>query len=61
MEVSLMKNKNEKIIPTSLIDEMQKVKSDFKILPHDIIEGMLHDMSSEEKEVLLRLYVFEKI
>lgn len=56
-----MENKNEKIIPTSLIDEMQKVKSDFKILPHDIIESMLHDMSSEEKEVLLRLYVFEKI
>ena len=39
----------ENCVSTELIDEMAKVKSDFTIL----------SMSSEEKEVLLRLYIYE--
>lgn len=49
----------ENCVSTELIDEMAKVKSDFTILSKDIIENMLKDMSSEEKEVLLRLYIYE--
>lgn len=49
----------ENCVSTELIDEMAKVKSDFTILSNDIIENMLKDMSSEEKEVLLRLYIYE--
>lgn len=49
----------ENYVSTELIDEMAKVKSDFTILSKDIIENMLKDMSSEEKEVLLRLYIYE--
>ena len=54
-EVKLMDNK---YVSTELIDEMAKVKDDFKILPKDIIEGMLEDMTAEEKDLLLRLYIF---
>lgn len=43
-----------------LIEEMKEVKSDFEILPEDIIEDMLADMTSEEKDTLLRLYIYEK-
>lgn len=43
-----------------LIEEMKKVKSDFEILSEDIIEDMLTDMTSEEKDTLLRLYIYEK-
>lgn len=53
----------ENCVSIELIDEMAKVKSDFTIftiLSKDIIENMLKDMSSEEKEVLLRLYIYEK-
>lgn len=50
-----MKNAN-----LELIDEMKKVKSDFEILSEDIIEDMLTDMTSEEKDTLLRLYIYEK-
>ena len=50
---------SERYVKTELIDEMAKVKSDFKILSHDIIEEMLQDMTPDEKEVLLRLYIYE--
>lgn len=49
-----------KNISLELIDEMEKVKSDFEILSEDIIENMLADMTSEEKDVLLRLYIYGK-
>ena len=48
---------DNKYVSTELIDEMAKVKDDFKILPKDIIEGMLEDMTAEEKDLLLRLYI----
>lgn len=54
-EVNLMNNKHASI---ELVDEMAKVKDDFKILPKDIIESMLEDMTAEEKDMLLRLYIF---
>lgn len=54
-KVNLMNNKRASI---ELIDEMAKVKDDFKILPKDIIESMLEDMTAEEKDMLLRLYIF---
>lgn len=46
-------------VSTELIDEMSKVKEDFKILSKDMIEDMLNDMTEEEKEILLRLYIYE--
>lgn len=48
---------DNKYVSTELIDEMAKVKDDFKILPKDIIEGML-EVTAEEKDLLLRLYIF---
>lgn len=48
-----------KNVSLELIEEMQKVKSDFKILSEDIIEDMLVDMTSEEKDALLRLYIYD--
>lgn len=56
MEESIM----EKYVSTEFIDEMKKVKEDFLILSNDVIEEMLKDMTQEEKEVLLRLYIYEK-
>ena len=50
----------EKYVSTEFIDEMKKVKEDFLILSNDVIEEMLKDMTQEEKEVLLRLYIYEK-
>lgn len=41
-------------------DEMVKIKDDFEIMSKDTIEKMLNDMSSNEKETLLRLYIYEK-
>lgn len=49
----------DKQVPIELIDEMIKVKADFKVLSKDIIENMLKDMSEDEKAVLLRLYIYE--
>lgn len=56
MEDSVM----ERYVSTELIDEMEKVKADFLILSKDVIEDVLKDMTQEEKEVLLRLYIYEK-
>lgn len=41
-------------------DEMVKIKDDFEIMSKDTIEEMLNDMSSNEKETLLRLYIYEE-
>lgn len=49
----------EKYITAELVDEMAKVKDDFKIMSKDTIEDRLKDMTQEEKEVLLRLYIFD--
>lgn len=40
---------DNKYVSTELIDEMAKVKDDFKILPKDIIEGMLEVILCQEK------------
>lgn len=42
------------------IDELEKIKNDFKIITPDAIEAMLKDMTVEEKEALLRLYIYER-
>lgn len=47
-------------IATDTIEELKKIKDDFKIMSHDTIEAMLKDMSIKEKEALLRLYIYEK-
>ena len=41
-------------------DEMVKIKDDFEIMSKDTIEEMLNDMSSNEKETLLCLYIYEE-
>lgn len=51
--------KTQKYITIELVDEMTKVKDDFKIMSKDAIEDRLKDMTKEEKEVLLRLYIFD--
>ena len=43
----------DKQVPIELIDEMTKVKADFKVLSKDIIENMLKDMSEDEQLKLL--------
>lgn len=48
-----------KYVNTELIDKIQKIKSGFNSLSHDVIENVLKEMSPEEKEVLLRLYIYE--
>ena len=48
-----------KYVKTELIDKMQEIKSDFNSLSHDVIENMLKEMTPEEKEILLRLYIYE--
>ena len=35
------------------IDELEKIKNDFKIITPDAIEAMLKDMTVEEKGALL--------
>lgn len=54
-----------KYASVEMLDEMAKIKKNFKLLlnadQRDIIEGMLGDMSQEEKDALLRLYIYEKI
>ena len=55
-----MENKYKSI---DMMEEMAKVKKNFKLLlvadQREIIEGMLGDMSQEEKDALLRLYIYE--
>ena len=57
-----MENKYKSI---DMIEEMAKVKKNFRLLlianQHEIIEGMLADMSQEEKDILLRLYIYEDL
>lgn len=50
--------KNEAYVATDLIDKMSKIKSDFKFLPTDAIENILKDMTEEEKNILLKLYIY---
>jgi hypothetical protein len=38
-----------------------KIKGDFKIISKDTIKDILKDITDDEKNVLLRLYIFEKI
>lgn len=47
-------------IAMETIDELEKIKNDFKIITPDAIEAMLKDMTVEEKEALLRLYIYER-
>lgn len=54
---------NNKHASIELIDEMAKVKDDFKILPKDIIESMLEDMTAEERQkghVAAAVYLWNK-
>ena len=57
-----MENKYKSI---DMIDEMAKVKKSFRSLliadQPEIIEGMLGDLSQEEKDILLRLYIYEDL
>lgn len=38
---------------------MAKLKDDFKIMLKDTIEDKLKNLTQEEKEILLRLYIFD--
>ena len=51
--------KTQKYITIELVDKMAKLKDDFKIMLKDTIEDKLKNLTQEEKEILLRLYIFD--
>lgn len=53
------KMKTQKYITIELVDKMAKLKDDFKIMLKDTIEDKLKNLTQEEKEILLRLYIFD--
>lgn len=51
--------KMEKQIPMSMVDEMKELKDELKSVSAKNAEDMLKYLSDEEKNCLLRLYVYE--
>lgn len=48
----------EKTVPMSVIDEMKELKDALKSVSSENAEDMLKNLTSEEKDCLLRLYVY---
>lgn len=46
-------------ISVEIIDDMKSLKENFKVISIENIEDMLKHLSNEEKEVLLKLYIYE--
>ena len=46
-------------VPMELIDEMKIVKKEIPQMNSQKAQNLLNDLKTEEKEVLLRLYVLE--
>lgn len=51
--------KMEKLIPMEMVDEMSDLKNALKSVSAKNAEDMLRNLTSEEKDCLLRLYVYE--
>lgn len=49
----------EKIIPIEMVDEMKELKDALKYVSAKNAEDMLKHLTPEEKDCLLRLYVYE--
>lgn len=49
----------EKTVPISVIDEMKDLKDALKSVSAENAKDMLKNLTSEEKDCLLRLYVYE--
>lgn len=49
----------EKIIPIEMVDEMKELKDALKSVSAQNAEDMLKHLTTEEKDCLLRLYVYE--
>lgn len=50
---------SNKMIPTSMIDEMRDLKDAFKCISAKNVESMLKNLSADERDCLLELYVYE--
>ena len=50
---------NDKYVSIELIDKMEDTKKSLKTVSRDNIETILKSMSEDEKDVLLRLYIYE--
>lgn len=60
LEFKVMEDyKVEKSIPMEMVDEMSSLKNALKSVSAKKAEDMLRNLTSEEKECLLRLYVYE--
>lgn len=51
--------KVEKLIPMEMVDEMSSLKNALKSVSAKNAEDMLKNLTAEEKDCLLRLYVYE--
>lgn len=51
--------KIEKIIPIEMVDEMKELKDALKSVSAQNAEDMLKHLTTEEKDCLLQLYVYE--
>lgn len=51
--------KMDKMVPMSMIDEMKELKDALKSVSAKNVEDMLNHLSEEQKDCLLRLYVYE--
>lgn len=49
----------EKMIPMEMVDEMKELKNALKAVSTENAEDMLKHLTAEEKDCLLRLYVYE--
>lgn len=49
----------EKMIPIEMVDEMKELKDALKSVSAQNAEDMLKHLTAEEKDCLLRLYVYE--
>lgn len=50
-----MDNKNS----VEVIDEMKSLKDNFKVISIENVEDTLKHLSDEQKDILLRLYIYE--
>lgn len=52
-------DKEQKMVATSMIDEMKDLKDALKAISVDNVDDMLKNLSADERDCLLKLYVYE--
>lgn len=53
------KEQKIKMVATAMIDEMKDLKDNIQAISVDNVEDMLKNLSTDEKECLLKLYIYE--